>query len=134
VEYKTKVCDECGVAKALKCTKTACIFDDCKLATTQNISSVSDVICWFKDAGLTSDPNITETVDGEMCLEWWCGVGADERKLTVYVGSGGVCCIRVWGTCIDSDMDDRLIEKADVPALVAWLEGGAREVGCLSSF
>ena len=61
-----------------------------------------------------------ETVDGEICLEWW---GSGSRKVTVYVEQMGVMTyVRSWGPDMVNEMDDgRLVRNTEIKGLMTWL-------------
>ena len=62
-----------------------------------------------------------ETVDGEICLEWWCG----SRKLTLYIeGPETVSFIKSWGPDMVTEMQDgHLSNLNNIKVLMRWLNG-----------
>lgn len=51
-------------------------------------------------------PLVNTTDWGETCAEWWVG----DRKLTLYLGPETVEYIKVWGPCLDAEMEDGVVE------------------------
>lgn len=53
-------------------------------------------------------PNVTANSDGEVVFEWW----NDPRKVTLYFTADDTECIKVWGTDIDTEMEDGYADSA----------------------
>jgi hypothetical protein len=63
-------------------------------------------------------PHITCSDLGEIVCEWWKG----EHKLTIYFGDNGPEFIKVWGTDIETEMEDgQLTEGWGLTSLWLWL-------------
>lgn len=65
-------------------------------------------------------PHVSASPDGEVVLEWW----NKDRKLTLYISTGIIEYIKVWGANIASEMEDgtfSLSEEDHFEALWDWL-------------
>lgn len=65
------------------------------------------------------DPHISASEDGDVLLEWW----SSNRKLSIYVDENEAEFIKVWGTNINSEMEDGLLTTGKFFDLWTWLQG-----------
>ena len=64
------------------------------------------------------EPLVNLSIDSEIVFEWWHGT----NKLTVYILGNTAEYIKVWGTDIDSEMEDGTSSSpAELMALWKWL-------------
>ena len=95
-------------------------------ASRPNPSSIQRASRWISkmrmDASATGkpwrEPHVVPDENGDIAFEWW----NDGRNLTVYVSPNVIDYLKVWGSDIDSEMEDGLIATPkDDQALWHWL-------------
>lgn len=79
---------------------------------------IKDIIYYLLQSGFSWHPPLLNPSDSDVCLEWWEG----KKKLTVYISSDDIQCIRVWGVDINEDMDEAYVgEPVDFVQHWKWM-------------
>lgn len=80
------------------------------------LSRAAGWLSWLQESvDRWDEPLVTANADREVVFEWW----HSDRKLAVFFSSDTSELIRVWGTDIDTEMEEGSPEVRD-EALAAW--------------